>query len=101
MVNAIIAARFTGVRHRSAEGKKCFMLDEFARVPPSEVDDGLLQPQLQECASTLSKFVQRSGDTKRLVVTSAALREEQVKQCFGQAAGFFQLQQDGLLCIVP
>jgi len=67
------------------------MLDEFARVPPSEFDDGLLHPQLEECASILSKFVQRSGDTKRLVVTSAALREEQVKQCFGQAAGFLSV----------
>ena len=67
---------------------KCFLLDEFARVQPSETDDGLLQPQIEECASILTKIVKWSGDRKRLVVTSAALQEKHLKQCFGEAAGF-------------
>jgi HrpA-like RNA helicase len=52
---------------------------------------GLLRPQIEECASILSKFVQRSGNTKRLLVTSAALTETSVKQCFGQASGFLAI----------
>ena len=41
---------------------KGFLLDEFVRVPPSEIDDGLVQPQMEECASILTKLVQWSGD---------------------------------------
>ena len=64
------------------------MLDEFPRLAPSEFNDGFLQPQIEECASILSKFVQRSGNTKRLLVTSAALTETSVKQCFWSGIRF-------------
>ena len=70
---------------------KGFLLDEFARIPPSEMDDGVLQPQVEECASILSKLVEWSDNTARLLVTSAALRKEHVQQCFGKAAGFLAI----------
>ena len=71
---------------------KCFLLDEFAKLPAQHGSAQEVQPKMEEIASVLAKVVQLAGaDDYRLVVTSGALRQAHVEQIFGESAGFLSI----------
>ena len=66
-----------------------FILDEFAPASSGNAYENILPPDIAEMALILGQLVaQEEGDQKRLVVTSAGLRQEHVEQLFGEQAGF-------------
>ena len=57
------------------------------KVVPAPGDTDMMPPQMDEVAQILYKIVEKDC-LRRLVITSAALRAEDVTACFGAAAGF-------------
>ena len=59
----------------------------FGKVVPAQGDTDMMPPQMDEIAQILYKIVERDR-RRRLVITLAALREEDVQACFGPTAGY-------------